>query len=359
MKNPPGYGSIVDLGKNRRKPIAVRVPNGKKLNKQGKEVINYKYLGYFERSPQGKKDAAILLAQYNDGIAVNLPSSIKACPTFKELSNIWLERCLTRVETKKGKVSHQLEESYMAAINRCKSIHNTPINKIKLQDVQDIADSAVDKSQSTVRNLETVLNGAFDLARRQKMIPENFINDVDFIYKTSKDKIHKSFTREEIDLLWKNKDDANVRIVLMMVYTGLRIEELLSLQTESVFLSEKYIIGGVKTDAGINRIVPLADKILPFISELYNQDNTYLLTHKKKRFKRATFLKQIWNPVMEKMNMDNLPHDTRYTCATLMDRAEINKNCQKAILGHEQDGVTDKVYIEKDLQDLLCAINRI
>lgn len=359
MKNPPGYGSIVDLGKNRRKPIAVRVPNGKKFNKQGKEVIDYKYLGYFERTSQGKKDAAILLAQYNDGIAINLPSKANVCPTFKEVANIWLERCLTRVEAKKGKVSRQLEDSYKAAIKRCKPIHNTPINKIKLQDVQDIADSAASMSQSTVRNLEAILDGTFDLARRQKMIPENFINDVDFIFKTSKDKIHKSFTRDEVDLLWKNKDDTNVRIILIMVYTGLRIEEILSLQTKSIFLSEKYMVGGVKTDAGIDRIIPLADKIIPFISDLYNRDNTYLLTHKNKRFKRATFLKQVWEPTMEKLNMDNLPHDTRYTCATLMDRAEINKNCQKAILGHEQDSVTDKVYVEKDLKDLLCAINRI
>ena len=65
MKNPPGYGSIVDLGKGRRRPIAVRVPNGKKFNKQGKEIIDYKYLGYFERTKQGKQEAQIMLANYN------------------------------------------------------------------------------------------------------------------------------------------------------------------------------------------------------------------------------------------------------------------------------------------------------
>ena len=42
MKNPPGYGSVIDLGGKRRRPIAVRVPNGKKFNKQGKEIIDYK-----------------------------------------------------------------------------------------------------------------------------------------------------------------------------------------------------------------------------------------------------------------------------------------------------------------------------
>ena len=31
MRNPNGYGSVVYLGKNRRKPYAVRVTNGYKL----------------------------------------------------------------------------------------------------------------------------------------------------------------------------------------------------------------------------------------------------------------------------------------------------------------------------------------
>lgn len=49
MKNPNGYGGIVDLGKNRRRPIAVRVPNGVKLTEDCRDIPQYKYLGYFER----------------------------------------------------------------------------------------------------------------------------------------------------------------------------------------------------------------------------------------------------------------------------------------------------------------------
>lgn len=42
-----------------------------------------------------------------------------------------------------------------------------------------------------------------------------------------------------------------------------------------------------------------------------------------------------------------------------MDRAKVNENCQKSILGHEKEGTTNKIYVEKDLQDLLEAINSI
>ena len=44
MRLPNGYGAIVKLGGNRRKPFAVRVTTGYKDN----GTQTFKYLGYFE-----------------------------------------------------------------------------------------------------------------------------------------------------------------------------------------------------------------------------------------------------------------------------------------------------------------------
>lgn len=359
MKNPPGYGSIVDLGKNRRRPIAVRVPNGKKLNKQGKEIIDYKYLGYFERTKQGKKDAQILLAQYNSGAAVDVPKNVNACPTFKEMADLWLDKHLNHIAAKKGTSSKQLSSSYKAAISKCAPIHGKTIDRIKYQDVQDIADSISNMSNSTVSNVKTVLFETFDLARKQKYINENFINDIDFLYKKKDEKIHSSFSREEVALLWKNAEDKNVQIILIMIYTGLRIEELLSMRNENVYPENRYMVGGVKTDAGKDRMIPISNKILPFVSEIYRIENHYLLSQKGKRYSRKAFMNNIWNPTMVNLKMKHLPHDTRYTCASMMDRVGVNENSKKTILGHTKSGVTNKIYIEKDLKDLLDAINMI
>lgn len=359
MKNPPGYGSIVDLGKNRRKPIAVRIPNGKKLNRQGKEIISYKYLGYFERTAQGKRDAQLLLAQYNSGANIHIPKAENSCPVFKELADIWLQKHLEHLAVKKGSASAQLGHSYAAAISKCRAIHNKKINCIKYQDIQDIADSIAGMSGSSVANIKTVLFETFDLARKQRYITENFINDVDFLYRKKENKIHSSFSKDEVSLLWKNSDDKNIRIILVMIYTGVRIEELLSMKTENIHLDEKYMIGGVKTDAGKNRIIPVADKIYDFVSELYCAENKYLLTHDGKRYSRTIFMREIWNPAMQLLDINHLPHDTRYTCASMMDRANANENSKKTILGHAKKGVTNSIYVEKELQDLLDAINLI
>lgn len=358
MKNPPGYGSIVDLGKGRRKPIAVRVPNGKKFNKQGKEIMDYKYLGYFERTKQGKQDAQIMLANYNAGVAIEITPS-GACPTFGELADIWLDRHLESVKSRKGAVSKQLESSYRASIKRCASIHGKAIDHIRYQDIQDIADQSKNMSDSTITNLKTTLYGIFDLARKQKYIKDNFIEDVDFLYKKNVNSIHDTFTRDEVTTLWEHSQDCNIKIVLIMIYTGMRIEEIMRAKKSDVHINDKYIIGGVKTTAGKGRIIPLADKIYPFVQDLMDTPGPYLLDNSGHRYTRPVFINAIWTPAMQLVSMEHLPHDTRYTCASMMDRVGVNENTKRTIMGHAKEGVTNQVYVQKDIIDLLQAINMI
>lgn len=360
MRNPPGYGSIVNLGKNRRRPIAVRVPNGTKFNKNGIEIQAYKYLDYFPNTKEGKIAANTLLARYNSGIEVRTSPNIAYCPTFAEMAEAWLPRHLLSVKRKnQGKeASQQLISSYKAALKKCHSINHKKINMVKFQDVQDIADSVMDMSLSSVTNVKIVLNGVFDYSRKQGHIEKNFIEDVEFSYRIPENQKHLKFSDDEVNLLWKNTGDYNVRIILIMIYTGLRIEELLIQKNKNVFLPEQYMVGGVKTGAGIDRLIPIADKIRPFIEELYGE-STYLLQNGSKRYERYSFITNIWNPVMEKLGLSHMPHDTRYTCASLMDKMGVNDNCKKLILGHARPDITNGVYVQKDISDLLEAINKI
>ena len=60
-----------------------------------------------------------------------------------------------------------------------------------------------------------------------------------------------------------------------MIYTGLRPTELLEIQTENVHLDEKYMVGGMKTEAGKDRIIPLNDKIIPLVKNRYDANKKY------------------------------------------------------------------------------------
>ena len=65
-----------------------------------------------------------------------------------------------------------------------------------------------------------------------------------------------------------------------MIYTGLRPTELLEIQTENVHLDEKYMVGGMKTEAGKDRIIPLNDKIIPLVKNRYDANKKYLINNK-------------------------------------------------------------------------------
>ena len=57
MKLPNGYGSIIKLSGNRRKPYQVRITKG--FTDEGKQI--YMYLGYFAK----RDEALIALSEYN------------------------------------------------------------------------------------------------------------------------------------------------------------------------------------------------------------------------------------------------------------------------------------------------------
>lgn len=352
MKKPNGYGCVVDLGKGRRKRYAFRITIGTKLNKNGQYIPQYKYLGYFEKSAQ----AYDYQARYNSGQEVQEQNKRNECQTVEKIYELWYERKFNG----KKEYSVQLQRSYNAAFNKLEQIKYRRLNTVRFNELQDIADSYAEMSRSSVTNLEFVMKELYAYAKRRKWVTENLAEDVEFLYAEKEDSIHKTFERNEIDLLWEHANEKDVQIILCMIYTGVRITEFLIMKKNSIFLDEKYMIGGIKTKAGKNRPIPLADKIYPFVKYLVDKPGDYLLTQPNKhRYSRDYFVDNIWTPVMGRLGLEHLPHDTKYTCATLMDRAGVNENCRKIILGHARQGVTNGVYTQKDMQDLLEAINKI
>ncbi len=70
--------------------------------------------------------------------------------------------------------------------------------------------------------------------------------------------------------LWDHVDSLRfVDWILIQCYMGWRPQELAKLKIADVHLDEGYIIGGMKTIAGKNRIVPIHSKILNLVKKNY------------------------------------------------------------------------------------------
>lgn len=345
MRKPNGYGSVVKLSGKRRKPYAFRITDGWELNKKGIMSPKYKYLEYFETV----REASEYQAAFNSGHTVKEHIAINKTHTVAELYEIWSNKAYE-------KLSPQGIRSYTAAYQKLSPLYNRRIDSVKIADWQNILDSYAHMSRATVTNIKIVISNICETAIKLEEIMNNVTPHLDSEHTEKEISIHKEFSRDEMELLWKHTDDYNIRIILIMIYTGVRITELLTLKSKDVNVGEHYMRGGIKTKAGKNRVIPIADKIYPFVKEIYNPGSEYFMGSK---MTRDYFLENIWYPAMRKYKLEHLPHDTKHTCETLLDRAGVNENCRKMILGHQRQGVTDAVYTHKDVVDLLDSVNAI
>ena len=151
-------------------------------------------------------------------------------------------------------------------------------------------------------------------------------------------------------------------MILIGIYSGWRPKELAILKTADIDLTNQTILGGIKTEAGKNRIVPIHPKIVPLIEHCYDKNNEYLfndpngqqgthLTYDKYRLR--------FKKVMDKLIMNHRPHDTRHTFISLAKEHNVNDYVLKLIVGHAINDVTEKTYTHRTLEQLIEEIKKI
>lgn len=328
MRFPNGAGSVVKLSGNRRKPYGVRVTVGWE---DGKQVR--KYVGYY----QTKMEAVQALADWN----MNPYDIDGRTMTFIELWEHWRKN-----EYDEGTRASQ--SAWRSGFKHCEPIHHMPIRDIKVAHIKELMKG---KGGSTQAQIKGIASKLFKYAIEYEWIDRNPAQLVS--KKDTKPKKPKNvFTEAEIEELWRRvEDDEFIETVLILIYTGMRVTEMLEIKQENVH--GNYMIGGKKTDAGIDRIIPLHHRIRPFVEKrldggkwLIQEDGRPLEYHPY----RNRFLKRIEGHTI---------HETRHTFASRMHTAGVNDVTLKMIIGHSQPDITSQVYIHKQVEELLEAVERM
>lgn len=103
------------------------------------------------------------------------------------------------------------------------------------------------------------------------------------------------------------------------------------------------MIGGMKTEAVKDRIIPLNDKMIPLVKNRYDPNKKYPINNKfGNHYTYGTYMNGNFNACMGKPKMKHLPHDGMHTFASLMDSAGANDVCIKLIMGHSMKKDTTK-----------------
>lgn len=241
-----------------------------------------------------------------------------------------------------------------------------PFTEIKLRHLQAVADNS-GKNTPTLKKLKVLFSQLFEYAVINEIITKdkNIVEYLDISSAGNPNAISRTpFAADEIAAIWQNVEyNIYLQIPLMLIYSGVRVSELLELKKADVHIAENYFyVQHSKTAAGV-RPVPIAEKTRPFFDFWLNHNDgceTLLCTPEGRPFTYQNYKDAYFTPLLQQLNIQHLPHDTRHTCISMLAAANVNPTVIKKIVGHAgAQSLTEKVYTHFDIQELLTAINSI
>ena len=157
------------------------------------------------------------------------------------------------------------------------------------------------------------------------------------------------------------RNDRWVSVVLIMIYTGFRISELMRLTRFNVDLERQLITGGMKTEAGKDRIIPIHPKIAEHIRTWYNRGGDRLICKDNgSKMSADYFRKNYYYQALEAAGVRRLvPHTTRHTFCSMLAEAGVDPLYIKELAGHTQYSFTADKYTHPQIGELQDAISKL
>lgn len=368
-RRPNNTGTVVKLSGKRRNPYCARVMSDERdiITGKKKQIC----IGTFATREEALNALSIYSLKRSNAItneeARNLAPDLfdkiqekthKKIPTFKEIYEI-----LDAEEF--SKLSNSARKGYKAWIKHFKSIYDRPINNITLADLQFVFDNDGSKNGTQV-HMKVLCSKIFEYAVIHQFISRDddytsYIKIADYKQSTK----HFAFDIDEIKKL-QSADTPEAHLLLIYIYTGLRVGELLHINRDNIHIDEKcdddgterlisYIVTGSKTAAGKNRIVPIHNDIKQFVIDE--------LIEKEKRLIDVSyewgFNKNIMPMINNMLNTNHTMHDTRVTFASLCQLYKVDVYARKKILGHKLKDITFDIYTKASKNRLWTEVNKI
>lgn len=416
-KRANGKGSAIYLGENRIKPWGARITIGKDIN--GTPIRHF--IDFFET----ELDALVCLENYHKGpyalyikedkynriaifpknpyplVSVKDPNKEliekikKDNYTFKQLYEKFKDvKMLTKEEEQLEKKYHIRPDNkpfgrhyclgMKTAFNNSKDLHDKVYKDLKASDFMKHLKEC-GRGKESQRQMVNLYMNLDKYALEEDIITKGYAQFITTttsnrkeIKKAKDKKIEKDrlFSYEQIEYLWnfetrskglkehtKKEREQFIRdFWLMLLYCGCRADELLSVYTANIFLDDNYFIGGLKTEAGINRTIPIHPAVKHLYEKYYNPKNEFLfmqpngnkmdydyyLYHYKYNFKDL-------HPEVS----EHTAHDARHTLRNELRKLNVKDIIINSIIGHSNDDVGEDIYSHVSIEEKLEAIKLV
>ena len=362
MRLPNGFGNVSKLSGKRRNPWRARKTSGWIIDENTKKAKQtYITIGYYET----RQKALQALSEYNTN-----PYDLDANKiTFAEVYEKWSEK-------KFEEISSSNINGYRASYNICKDLYDQKFIDLKLSHLQGIVDKS-GKNYPALKKLKILFNQLFDYAVMHEIIPKDrHIVEYLNIGKEEKSTKHYRFTDAEIDALWRwSSGNEYVKVILMLIYSGVRPGELFNTKCTSVDLDNRYFTVEKGKTVNAARKVPIHDRTFPFFEYWMNKGTEYLITNPSGgKFNidtnHTSYSDYYWRPILQNIGIlqykkedgeiaEHLPDDTRHTFTTMWKEKKLDEAMRRKIQGHSGKGIGEMVYTHFELEKLKEELNMI
>lgn len=396
-----GTGTVVFLGKGRYKPYAPRLLVGK--DESGKPI-------YFDIDTfEAELDALVCLENWNknpyplkidrakyDRITIftcfpgtdnpyplvpvdSKKSSIhrkdKTHYTFKQVFEEMQKALFPDEEEIKKELEEHIKPENKYAYHNSRNMLTAYHNSVGLYDIiyRELRTSDFQKymkesgkTPSAIKQMVQLYKNMDKYAFQEDIIDKCYAQHINKTKSTSQSP-RKPFTYEQIEYLWNiNPEDKQEEIVkdilLLANYTGCRAEELCFIYTKNIHLDNNYFVGGLKTDNGINREIPIHPLVKYIFEKYYDPKNEFLFMKANgKRLFYADYNNYYNNKFIKKHEFikGKTAHCGRHGLETELKKLNVKSPIVNSILGHKNGNVGDDVYNDITIEEKLEAIKMV
>lgn len=366
---PNGFGQITEIkGRNLRKPFRAMISIGKDPI-TGRPISRpLKPESYFETY----NEAYAALVEYHRN-----PCELDRFITVKELYDKW-----SPIHFEKYSSPNSIRTITSAWVY-CESVYDMPVRDLRARHIKYCMEEGTHlyrgqlktPSASSKMRIKSLFNIMLDYALEYEIVEKNYSRTFNMDEDITKEmesnrKGHIPYTEKEMEVLWNNLYLVDyVDIIIIQAYSGWRPQELGLIEMDNVDIDNWIITGGMKTEAGTDRVVPIHTKIRELVKHRYDEaislgskylfnctdsidGNPYFAYSKyERRYRKIVDLLEL--------NPEHRPHDGRVHFATLAKKYKVDEYALKYIIGHEIDDITETVYTKREVSWLKEEIEKI
>lgn len=335
MNRPNGFGTVYRRGHTWTA----------KVRKSGPSGIVSKTKGGFKT----KREAVFAIPSLLDALSVcgALPDST----TFAALYERW-------VPFYEGRVSTGEMNSARAAFQHFAPIHRVRFRDVTTGQMQACLD-ACPRGKRTKENMVLLAHRLYAYAIGERLVAVDYSAHL-FSGREEKG-TRPPFTPEEVALI----DQAErmgvpfASYVLVLIYTGYRPTELLTLTASSYDRGANVLTAGIKTEAGKGRKMPVHPRIEPIIQERAACGGVLFPGPDGRPMTEEVFRVRCFAPLMARLGIvGRVPYSARHTFANLLKDVPGSDKDKAALMGHSDKAQT-MYYQKADVEHLRAIVQSV